>query len=123
MCMFRQLQLDFSLSKKRGTPRMYFSSSFVFHINQLFRTWSGCCLYTVHLYADDTLMYTAASYINEALLNLQNAFNVIQHSLVRLKLVLNKKKSKYMIFSRPNSKTEDKVILTLDGTIIERVGS
>lgn len=72
-------------------------------------------------YADDTIMYTAAS-LNQALLNLQIVFNVIQHSLL-LKLVLNYKNNKYMIFSHTHSKKTDVAISTFDGTLIERVSS
>lgn len=72
-----------------------------------------------HLYADDTIIYTAASSLNQALLNLQNAFNVTQHSLLQLKLVLNSKKTKYMIFTHTHSKETDVSISTLDGTYFE----
>lgn len=54
-------------------------ASVLFSVYQWFRLRSGF-RYNIHLYADDTIIYTAASSLNQALLNLQNAFNVIQHS-------------------------------------------
>lgn len=43
----------------------------------------------IHLYSDDTIIYTTASFLYQALKQLQNAFQVLQHSLLQLKLVLN----------------------------------
>lgn len=66
---------------------------------------------------------TAAASINQALMNLQKAFNTIQYTLDKLKLVLNSKKTKYMIFNRTHRKDTDITISTLCGSEIERVGS
>lgn len=77
----------------------------------------------VHLYADDTIIYTIAPSLKVAMDSLQTAFNLLQMSLVNLKLVLNSKKTKCMIFSHSRSSPTDRTVLTLDGTQLERVSS
>ncbi|XDV21754.1 hypothetical protein PO909_026778 [Leuciscus waleckii] len=77
----------------------------------------------LHLYADDTIIYTTASSLTQAMKQLQNAFQVLQHSLAQLKLVLNPKKTKYMIFSRGRSKVTDIQIMTSNDLPLERVSS
>jgi hypothetical protein len=76
----------------------------------------------IHLYADDTIMYTSATSVSEAITYLQSAFSVVQKSLVSLKLVLNATKTKSMIFTRSRSPINI-TLTTQDGTIIERVSS
>lgn len=75
-----------------------------------------------HLYADDTILYTSAMSLKEGIHNLQSAFSQVQKSLVGLKLVLNAKKTKLMVFTRSHSLI-DFTILTQSGTPIERVTS
>lgn len=53
----------------------------------------------VHLYADDTILYTTASSVKEACAQLQTAFNHVQTFLIGLKLVLNAKETKMMLFT------------------------
>ncbi len=65
----------------------------------------------------------AASSLEQALQQLQDAFQVLQHSLLQLKLVLNSNKTKYMIFSCGRTKVTDLTITTLNGSFIERVSS
>ena len=77
----------------------------------------------IHLYADDTIVYTAAFSLKQALQQLQDAFLIMQRSLLLLKLVLNSNKTKYMIFSRGRTKVTDLTITTLNGSLIERVSS
>uniref|UniRef100_A0A3B3TFJ6 Reverse transcriptase domain-containing protein n=1 Tax=Paramormyrops kingsleyae TaxID=1676925 RepID=A0A3B3TFJ6_9TELE len=76
----------------------------------------------VHFYADDTILYTSASSLLEAVSYLQSAFNQVQKSLVGLKLVLNAKKTKFMVFTRSHLLSEY-TILTENGAPIERVSS
>jgi len=56
-----------------------------------------------HYYADDTVIYSSASTPNLALSQLQLAFDVVQHNLIELKLVLNVDKTKSMLFSKSKS--------------------
>lgn len=76
-----------------------------------------------HLYADDTIIYTMAPSLNQALEFLQDAFQTLQHSLLKLKLVLNSEKTKFMTFTRSRSNVVVPTISTLDGTFLERVTS
>jgi len=41
-----------------------------------------------HFYADDTVIYCCAPSLTQAIAHLQNAFNMVQHTLLQLKLVL-----------------------------------
>ncbi len=43
----------------------------------------------IHLYADDTIMYTVAKSMNQAIELLQDSFRSLQFSLIKRKLVLN----------------------------------
>lgn len=88
--MFRKLQFPFPSSKK-GVPQGSILAPLLFSIfiNDL---GFGVDSATIHLYADNTIIYTVASSLNQALLNLHHAFNVIQHSLSQLKLKLKKDK-------------------------------
>ena len=54
----------------------------------------------IHLYADDTVIYSAAPSVKLALQNLQSDFQIIQQALIDLNLVLNTEKTKYLIFSQ-----------------------
>lgn len=76
----------------------------------------------VHLYADDTILYTVGTSVQDALASLQTSFISIQKALLHLKLALNKNKTKYMIFTRSRS-CPDGNLETLDGTLLERVSS
>lgn len=75
----------------------------------------------IHLYADDTILYTTAS-LQVAMDFLQRAFNFLQLTLLKSKLVLNAKKTKFMIFNHSCSSSVY-TLLTLDGTKLERVHS
>ena len=94
---------------------------FTLHIDNIVPSENGC---KVHFYGDDTVLYSSASTLEGALLILQTAFESIQGSLLKLKLVLNGEKTKYMQFSTSCSlKVTDFNIHTLDGSEIERVSS
>ena len=74
----------------------------------------------IHLYADDTILYTSGPSLDTVLTNLQMSFNAIQLSFRGLQLLLNASKNKCMLFNRslpgparPSSFT------TLDGSDLE----
>lgn len=78
----------------------------------------------LHLYADDTVIYSIAPSLNQAINDLQLAFQHLQVSLHVLKLVLNTKKTKFMMFSRAHSQSTDNITInTLNGDLIENVSS
>src|SRR4029434_9777193 len=47
----------------------------------------------VHFYADDTILYASAPSIDQAVSNLQHAFDCVHDSLKSLKLILNASKT------------------------------
>ena len=53
----------------------------------------------IHLYADDTILYTSGPSLDTVLTNLQTNFNAIQHSFRGLQLLLNSNKTKCMLFN------------------------
>ena len=76
----------------------------------------------IHLYADNTILYTSGLSLDTVLTNLQTSFNAIQLSFRGLQLLLNASKTKCMLFNRslpapacPSS------ITTLDGSVLEHV--
>uniref|UniRef100_A0A673ZBM9 Reverse transcriptase domain-containing protein n=1 Tax=Salmo trutta TaxID=8032 RepID=A0A673ZBM9_SALTR len=76
----------------------------------------------IHLYADDTILYTSGPSLDTVLTNLQTSFNAIQLSFRGLQLLLNTSKTKCILFNqslpapaRPSS------ITTLDGSDLEYV--
>lgn len=84
----------------------------------------------VHLYADDTVIYSVASSLTQAVNESQTSFQQLQALLYCLKVVLNAKKSKkkppseLMIFSRARSRTSDNGdIHTRGGETMESVSS
>lgn len=54
----------------------------------------------IHLYADDTILYTSGPSLNTALTSLQHSFNSIQYAFSNLHLLLHTKKTKCMVFNR-----------------------
>uniref|UniRef100_A0A8C2Q2T0 ribonuclease H n=1 Tax=Cyprinus carpio TaxID=7962 RepID=A0A8C2Q2T0_CYPCA len=74
-----------------------------------------------HLYADDTIIYSTARSPYEALNKLQDAFTVLQKNLLKLKLVLNSKKTKFMLFTHSRNVQDLPQIITLYNQKIERV--
>lgn len=57
---------------------------------------------SVHMYADDTVVYCCASSVSIAFVQLQNAFNTTQAHLSLLKLVLNAGKKQRLCSSQTN---------------------
>ena len=75
-----------------------------------------------HFYADDTVIYCSAPTLNQALCQLQLAFNTVQCTLYRLKLLLNADKTKLMTFSKAKLKPVNiPSIITFQGSDIESV--
>ena len=71
----------------------------------------------IHLYADDTILYSAGPSLDTVLTNLQTSFNAIQHSFRGLQLLLNASKTKCMLFNRLLPATACPTsITTLDGS-------
>ena len=67
-------------------------------------------------------MYCVADTAQRAVSNLQLAFNVLQAALVKLRLVLNASKTKFMIFTRARTAINENLsIKSTDGSTIERV--
>ena len=78
----------------------------------------------VHLYADDTVIYSIAPSVELAFQNLKSDFCLIQKALINLKLALNAGKTKFMVFSRKlNAISTASDLNTLEGACIERVAS
>lgn len=78
----------------------------------------------IHLYADDTILYTSGPSLDSVLINLQTSFNAIQHAFLDLQLLLNANKTKCMLFNRTLPTAVHPIILTtLDGTELEKVDS
>uniref|UniRef100_A0A674EUZ9 Vitamin K-dependent protein C n=1 Tax=Salmo trutta TaxID=8032 RepID=A0A674EUZ9_SALTR len=76
----------------------------------------------IHLYADDTILYTSGPSLDTVLTNLQTSFNAIQHSFCGLQLLLNVSKTKCMLFNRSlPAPARPTSITTLDGSDLEYV--
>ena len=85
---------------------------------------SGITNSAVHLYADDTVIYSIAPSVNLAFQNLQSDFHIIQQALINLKLSLNAGKTKYMVFTRKlNSPPTADNLYTIEGVPIEKVSN
>ncbi len=83
---------------------------FTICINNIVSSLSGC---QVHLYADDTIVYYVADSRQLAIENLQLSFNALQDSLFKLKLIHNKNKTKFMLFSRARDIDPNNAIIML----------
>lgn len=75
----------------------------------------------IHYYADDTILYCSGSTLAQAVTGLQTVFDSFQLSLSDLKLVLNSQKTKWMLFSRTHSISDNLSICTLQGEKIDSV--
>ena len=78
--------------------------------------------YLIHLYADNTILYTSDPSLDTVLTNLQMSFNAIQLSFRGLQLLLNASKTKCMLFNRSlpaHARTSS--ITTLDSSDLEYV--
>uniref|UniRef100_A0A8C7QED6 Reverse transcriptase domain-containing protein n=1 Tax=Oncorhynchus mykiss TaxID=8022 RepID=A0A8C7QED6_ONCMY len=76
----------------------------------------------IHLYADDTILYTSGPSLDTVLTTLQASFNAIQLSFRGLQLLLNTSKTKCMLFNRSlPAPARLSNITTLDGSDLEYV--
>ena len=75
----------------------------------------------IHLYADDTILYTSGPSLDTVLTNLQTSFNAIQLSFRGLQLLLKASKTKCMLFNRLSTPARPSSITTLDGSDLEYV--
>uniref|UniRef100_A0A8K9XH44 Reverse transcriptase domain-containing protein n=1 Tax=Oncorhynchus mykiss TaxID=8022 RepID=A0A8K9XH44_ONCMY len=76
----------------------------------------------IHLYADDTILYTSGPSLDTVLTTLQASFNAIQLSFRGLQLLLNTSKTKCMLFNRSlPAPARLSNITTLDGFDLEYV--
>ena len=76
----------------------------------------------IHLYPDDTILYTSGPSLDTVLTTLQASFNAIQLSFRGLQLLLNTSKTKCMLFNRSlPAPTRLSNITTLDGSDLEYV--
>ncbi|XP_013857613.1 RNA-directed DNA polymerase from mobile element jockey, partial [Austrofundulus limnaeus] len=92
---------------------------FIMYINDLGQNVPDA---NMHFYADDTIIYCFGLTVAKAIESLQRAFDVVQHTFMQLKLILNADKTKLMLFA--NTKRVPLTIptvSTLDGDIIEMV--
>ena len=107
---------------KSGVPQGSISGPILFciYINDLD---VGLNPAKAHLYADDTIIYTVVPNLKMAMDSLQTALNLLQIPLVKLNLVLNSKKINFTIIMCSHSSLNDCMVLTLDGSHLERVTS
>ncbi|CDQ98317.1 unnamed protein product, partial [Oncorhynchus mykiss] len=76
----------------------------------------------IHLYADDTILYTSGPSLDTVSTTLQTSFNAIQQSFRGLQLLLNTSKTKCMLFNRSlPAPARLSNITTLDGSDLEYV--
>ena len=84
-------------------------------------------LFNVVMYADDTTLSTSLNSLSEATLDNKSTETIINEELCKInewlninKLLLNKSKTKYMVFHMPNKHIQA-LILKIDYVYIERV--
>lgn len=94
---------------------------FIMYINELGHNVSDA---NMHFYADDTIIYCFGSSPAKAVESLQKAFDVVQRTLMQLKLVLNADKTKLMLFRNTKKVSQaPPPVFTLTGSVIEVVHS
>ena len=79
------------------------------------------------MYADDTTLFTSLNYLRETTLDNKSTETIINEELCKInewlninKLLLNKNKTKYMVFHMPNKRIQE-LTLKIDDAYIERV--
>ena len=78
--------------------------------------------YLIHLYADNTILYTSGPSLETVLTNLQKSFNAIQLSFRGLQLLLNTSKTKCMLFTQSlSAPARPTSVTTLNGSDLEYV--
>jgi hypothetical protein len=102
-----------------GCHRVKFSGRLSVYINDVALA-AGDSL--IHLYKDDTILYTSGPSLDTVLTNLQMSFNAIQRSFRGLQLLLNASKTKCMLFTRSlPTPARPSSISTLNGSDLEYV--
>ena len=79
--------------------------------------------YLIHLYADDTVWYSAVPSLDFVLNALQQSFLSVQHAFSALNLVLNTAKTKVMWFGKKNAPLPTGMNTTSEGLELEVVTS
>lgn len=79
----------------------------------------------VHLYADETVIYTSDTDLRQIQNSLQSDFNLVQKWLHSNKLILNRKKSCCMLFGTRHSRVySSELQINFDnGTLLEKADS
>ena len=113
--------LSQSLSVTKGVPQgsILGPTLFSIYINNI-----ACSVKdaSIHLYADDTVLYAVGPTPDAVLTSLQDSFRNLQQALSTLHLLLNSNKTKVMWFSRKGSAPFlPQEIKTLDGTVLDQV--
>uniref|UniRef100_A0A3B1IDR7 Reverse transcriptase domain-containing protein n=1 Tax=Astyanax mexicanus TaxID=7994 RepID=A0A3B1IDR7_ASTMX len=120
---FHGSQSDYLIVDK-GVPQGSILGPLLFSIfiNDLPQICSQC---SVHLYADDTVIYVCNSDLLQIQNSLQSEFNLVQNWLYDNKLILNKKKSCCMLFGMQHGSPNlrDLHIYFDDGSPLEKVDS
>ena len=76
----------------------------------------------IHLYADDTVLYTSGNSLDTMVTNFKTSFNAVQYPLRGLQLLLHANKTKCMLFNRSlPAPARPTSITTLDGSDLEYV--
>ena len=91
---------------------------FTLYINNMLLPSLNC---NVHYYTDDTILYNSGPTLASAVAGLQTAFVTNKRPLKCIKLILNSKKTKWMLFSRSPRVYTSLGIHTLQGEQIEIV--
>ena len=96
------------------------ADSFLVFINDVTLAAAGDSL--IHLYADDTILYTSGPSLDTVLINLKTSFNALLLSFRGLQLLLNASKTKCMLFNQSlPAPAYLSSITTLDGSDLEYV--
>lgn len=117
---FQHHQSDYLIVDK-GVPQGSILGPLLFtiFINDLPNVCSNC---SVHLYADDTVIYTSDSDITTIQRSLQNDFCLLQKWFSNNSLILNKQKSCFMLFGTSLIHLSSVlVILSSDGSRLKKV--
>ena len=77
----------------------------------------------IHLYADDTILYSEGPSLHSAAATLQHSLTSVEQHFHSLHLLLNTKKTKCIIFNRKHTPTHVPKILCADGSELEFVSS
>lgn len=122
-CVAVQGKLSDLFTQERGVPQGSILGPLLFSIfiNDLPLVLLHC---SVHLYADDTVIYTSNPHLTQIQNMLQSDFNALQEWLYSNNLLLNKGKSHTMIFGTKHMfklKSNNIKIMCNDGTYLDRV--